>query len=311
MPDKCDMRWFKQTFQQKIEAALQGTPFTLDFMTALACQETGEVWPTLRKKNLTLDRILELCVGDTLDFPNRSAFPKNKAALVAATIPNGQQMFNLARQALVEMAQFVHSYHGAASNPDKFCHGYGIFQFDIQFFLNEPSYFLQKEYANFDKALQKALGELQTARKKIGLQHQTTLTDLELAHVAIAYNTGGFKPSLGLKQGHKSNGKFYGELIFDFLQTAHTVPIADPTTTLPFTVDANGPRFKVKASELNLRQEPCVDSGVASNVIKKLSHGATLRALSNQAIGQNLFIELETEAEHLSGFASFQLLEPV
>ena len=45
--------------------------------TALACQETGEVWPILRKKDLSVDRILELCVGDTLD--SRSAFPRMAA----------------------------------------------------------------------------------------------------------------------------------------------------------------------------------------------------------------------------------------
>jgi len=71
VPTKEDMRWFKQTFGEKIEPALQGTPFTLDLLTALACQETGEIWPILRKKNLTTDRILELCVGDSIDARNR------------------------------------------------------------------------------------------------------------------------------------------------------------------------------------------------------------------------------------------------
>ena len=85
MPNTDDMRWFKTNFQTKLEAGLQGTPYTVDFMTALACQETGEVWPILRKTDLSLDRILELCVGDTLDAPRRSvhAFPNNKGDLVA------------------------------------------------------------------------------------------------------------------------------------------------------------------------------------------------------------------------------------
>src|SRR5882724_13286446 len=125
MPTKDDMRWFKQQFHEKINAALVGSPYSLDFMTALACQETGEIWPTLRTKDLSVDRILELCVGDTIDFhpstgKGRKAFPRNKAALLAA--PNGQQMFDIARQGLLDMAQFIHSYQDAASNPDKFCH---------------------------------------------------------------------------------------------------------------------------------------------------------------------------------------------
>lgn len=47
--------------------------------------------------------VLRLSVGDTLDEPNRSAFPKNKDALIAA--PRGQQMFDLAHQLLIEMGE--------------------------------------------------------------------------------------------------------------------------------------------------------------------------------------------------------------
>jgi len=315
MPDKCDMRWFKQTFHAKVEQAIQGTPFTLDLMTALACQETGEVWPILRKVGLNVDQILELCVGDTIDAPNRSAFPKTKAQLLSKV--NGQTMFDIGRKGLVDMAEFIDSYKSAAAKPNKFCHGYGIFQYDLQFFIGsegDPDYFLQKRYANFDHCLGKALGELQSARKKIGLNSKPTLTDLELCHVAIAYNTGHFNPAKGLKQGFRPpGGKFYGEQVFDFLQTAHTVPIDDPTTVLPFTVDTNGPRFKVKSTTLNLRSEPCVDSGPASNIKATLHQNHEVRALSNQAIGNNQFIEVETMvgSQQLRGFASFQLLTAV
>jgi hypothetical protein len=55
MPNTDDMRWFKQQFHDKISAALTGTPYSLDFMTALACQEAGEVWPILRKQNLSVE----------------------------------------------------------------------------------------------------------------------------------------------------------------------------------------------------------------------------------------------------------------
>jgi len=234
MPNANDMRWFKQQFHDKISAALEGTPYSLDLMTALACQETGEVWPILRKANLTVDRILELCVGDTLDSTGgRRAFPRNKAELVAA--PNGQKMFDIARQGLVDMAQFITSYKGAASNPNKFCHGFGIFQYDLQFFKNEdPDYFLEKRYASFDACLQKALGELQNANRKIGFQNKPNLTDLEMAFVAIAYNTGGFTPSRGLKQGFKpKGGKYYGEQIFDFIQESKTVAVDDAAPAPP------------------------------------------------------------------------------
>jgi hypothetical protein len=307
MANKCDMRWFKQTFHEEIDAALEGTPFTLDLMTALACQETGMIWSTLRKKDLSLDRILELCVGDTIDAPSRKAFPKTKAALL--TVAQGQEMFDLAHEALVDMAEFIPGFNGVASNPNKFCHGYGIFQLDLQFFEDDPDHFLQKRFANFDNSLQKALDELQSAREKIGLGNKPTLSDLELAHVAIAYNTGGFNPAKGLKQGFKPpGGKFYGEQVFEFLQIAKTVSVEDEITILPFTVDPDGPLFKVTATKLNLRSEPCVDSG--SNIKASLKKGDIVQALSNQAVRG--FLEVETvDPNSLTGFASAQFLEQI
>jgi hypothetical protein len=106
MPNAADMKWFKENFHAEIEAAIAGTPFTLDLMVALACQETGDVWPILRKKPLTVDQIVALCVGDTIDFnpatrKGRQAFPRNKAALLA--VPRGDEMFAIARQALLDI----------------------------------------------------------------------------------------------------------------------------------------------------------------------------------------------------------------
>ena len=59
-------------------------------------------------------------------------------------------MFEIARQGLVDMAEHIPAYRGAASRPDKFCHGFGIFQLDLQFFKTEPDYFLSRRYADFD-----------------------------------------------------------------------------------------------------------------------------------------------------------------
>ena len=312
MPNKDDMRWFKQNFHEKIDAAVKNTPFTLDLMTALACQETGEVWPTLRQTDLSLDRILELCVGDTLDAPNRSAFPKNKAALVAE--PRGQEMFDLAHQALVDMAQFIDSYKGVAKKADKFCHGYGIFQFDLQFFKGEPEYFLEKRFANFDECLKKALGELQNAKKRAGFQDRPTLTDLELAFVCIAYNTGHFNPAKGLKQGFKSaDGKFYGEQVFGFIETSKTVPVDGAAPAPPSPVEPTGVRYEVTSTEpLRLRSEPVKDqNNPNSNVIARLPNGHRVSAITNEPVNGFLEIETDLDGKHLRGFASSQFLKPV
>ena len=44
-----DIQWFKEQFHAEIEAKVAETVFDLDMLTAIACQETGEIWPVLRK----------------------------------------------------------------------------------------------------------------------------------------------------------------------------------------------------------------------------------------------------------------------
>src|SRR5262249_61034314 len=140
----------KNTFQNDIKACIAGTAFDLDFMVAIACQETGDVWPILRKKPLSVQQIVALCVGDTLDADRgRRAFPETKDELVSK--PNGPAMFAIARQSLLDMAQHVPGFSSAVANPNKFCHGYGVFQYALQFFLTDPDFFLQKKY---DRLLQ-------------------------------------------------------------------------------------------------------------------------------------------------------------
>jgi hypothetical protein len=325
MPDAKGIAWFKEQFHSKIEAAIQGTPFSLDMITAVACQETGHIWGRLRKTQLSVSQILELCVGDTLDSDKgRKAFPRTKADLVAK--PRGREMFDIARQALVDMARHIPGFKEAASRPNKFCHGYGIFQFDLQFFLKEPDYFLQKRYINFDDSLEKCIGELGNAQKRVAsLKNKTNLADLEMAFVAIAYNTGRFDPSKGLKQGHRPpGGKFYGEQVFDFLRLSKTVPVpgsgasvlpsASPGHALvaaPTPVEASGLLFEVdvRSDPLRLRSEPAVDEDNA-NVKARLPDGHLVQAVSNKKV--NGFLEVETSllGANLHGFASAQFLKP-
>lgn len=217
------MAWFKDTFRDKVNPALAGTPFNQSLITAIAVQETGHIWRGLTK-TLTPDEILKVCVGDTLDHPKRSAFPKNKAALLAE--PKGKEMFAIARQALLDVAKHDKSMDKVAKNfPDKFCHGYGMLQYDLQFFKTDPDFFLKKRWENFDNVIAHGVGELSAAQKRIKLHTKPALTDDELIHVAIAYNRGTYDPAKGLKQGFKdSDGVFYGERINDYYKTAKTVP---------------------------------------------------------------------------------------
>ncbi|TSD88346.1 SH3 domain-containing protein [Mycobacterium sp. KBS0706] len=225
MPTADDIRWFKQQFRTQIEGVLAGTPFDLDMIVAIACQETGSIWSVLRKVPLPLDQILALCVGDTIDYQGpgkgRQAFPRNKAALVAET--DGQQMFDIARKALEDMAVHVPGYSGVVQNPDKFCHGFGVFQRDLQFFRQDPGYFLNQNYQVFSHTLDHCLLELRRGLKTRGYEAKTSLTDFEFATVAIAYNRGSYNTKKGLKQGYFDGSKYYGEWIFDYVQLSRTV----------------------------------------------------------------------------------------
>ena len=321
MPNAEDIRWFKEQFHRDIDAALGGTPFDLDMIAAIACQETGHVWSVLRKKGLGTAAILALCVGDTLDEDKgRRAFPKTKADLIAK--PNGQAMFDIAHKALVDMAVHIPGFKSAANNPNKFCHGYGLFQRDLQFFLGDPDYFLQRRYERLDETLGQCLGELNRALRKLGLEGKASLTDLEFASVAIAYNTGGFKPSKGLQQGHFDGTRFYGEKVFDFVRLSRTVakpggapaiaPPPDGQAILPppTPVEATGSAFIVDTqdSPLRLRSEPAISDPPGKNVVAHLPDGHPVRAVTGRKV--NGFIEVETSlaGAHLSGFASAKFL---
>ena len=75
------MLWFKHTFGAQTAQAVQGTPFSVDLLTAIAVQETFYIWGSLIGV-IPDAQILEVCVGDTLDKPNRGAFPVDQADLL-------------------------------------------------------------------------------------------------------------------------------------------------------------------------------------------------------------------------------------
>ncbi|MDM0020083.1 hypothetical protein [Variovorax saccharolyticus] len=323
MPDRSDILWFKTEFQSRIAPLLAGTALTVDMIAAIACQETGHIWPVLRRKNIPTPRILALCVGDTLDADKgRRAFPRTKAELLSR--PRGDQMFAIAHQALVDMAAKVPGYAAVAARPDKFCHGYGMFQRDLQFFVSDPDYFLERRYEQFEETLGQCLDELRNALRKLGFQNRTALSDLELAAVGIAYNTGGFKPAKGLKQGHFNGTSFYGELLFDFIRLSRTVALPGDTNTLaepppgvaivppPTPPSARGQALVVTTTDgmLRLRSAPLISSPPQANVVANLPAGHGVRAVTGTAVKGFMEVETELFGALLHGFASMKFLAP-
>jgi hypothetical protein len=323
MPTREAFEWFKSTFHSQIESAIAGTPYSLDLLAAIAAQETGSIWGT-RHGTLDLDTLLEICVGDTLDADGgRAAFPKTKADLVA--VPRGAEMFDLAHEALVAMARHVPSFAKVAMRPEKFCHGYGIFQYDIQFFTEDPDYFLNKEWRHFERSLAKAVEELRSAQRRIpSLRGRMSLSDIEQVGVAIAYNRGSFNPAKGLKQGFRpKGGKFYGETVFDFLRLSQTVSIPAAPSLLvaprpgvaplarPTAVVLTGEMLEVdvRDSLLRLRSEPKIPrTDPESNIIARLPDGHRVRLVSGKRTDRFVEVETSLNGAHLRGFAASEFL---
>ena len=80
----------QEHFNEHLETAVAGTPFSVDMLAAIAQQETGYIWAPLVERKLPTRRILALCVGDTPDSDrDRNAFPETKSDLLAAPRGDG------------------------------------------------------------------------------------------------------------------------------------------------------------------------------------------------------------------------------
>jgi Bacterial SH3 domain len=283
MSSKDNIIWFKQQFKADIKEAIQDTPFSINLIAAIALQETGYLWGNIRQKE-NVAKTLELCVGDTLDTPARSAFPRNKEALVSRE--NGEAMFRVAREALESIAIYNSDYNKERKrSPDKFCHGFGIFQYDIQFFLENPSFFLEKKWYEFDECLRLCIDELSRALVRSYGNNRTSLTSREMVGVAIAYNRGKVNLNFDIddddfyKQGYKDDeGKYYGQYIRDFLELAKS------------TEEKVIGKYRITARNgLNIRSGP----GLEFKVIDRIPLGSRI------SVGkwQNDWVEVDKEGD--------------
>jgi hypothetical protein len=284
-----DISWFKSQFQEDIKTAIADTPFSVALITAIALQETGYLWRNIYKKE-TVAKTLELCVGDTLDTPDRSAFPKNKSALTDK--PKGEEMFAIAREALESIAPYNNGYKNAAKNLDKFCHGFGIFQYDLQFFLENPNFFLEKRWYEFDECLKLCVEELNNKLVRVYGSDKSSLTDREMVYVAIAYNRGRVDFSRGFKQGYFDGEKYYGEYIWEYLQLAKNNNV-------------NAGQYQVTArSGLRVRS----GSGTNFDVVNLIPFGR--RVSIGQRQGEWVEVDLEGDGA-IDGFVFGSFLKPV
>ena len=129
--------WFKRTFGERIAAGLAGTPFSVDLVAAIANQETGYIWGPLVERACRKRKSCGCASGDTLDADRgRSSFPRNRGG-AARGAPRRGDVRDCA-PGVARHGDAINGYQAATMNPNKFCHGYGIFQYRHSIFQREP-----------------------------------------------------------------------------------------------------------------------------------------------------------------------------
>lgn len=148
------IKWLKSNYGDKMEAAVEGTPFTVNHLAGIVCQETAYFWlPFLTK--LEPDEILARCVldgsGDVKGAP-RSAFPRNTEELRASY---GKKLTD----SLISEGNKTRVIRGL-SPWTKVYKGYGLFQYDLQFIKDDRGFWDKKLWYSFDEVLKRVMKEL-------------------------------------------------------------------------------------------------------------------------------------------------------
>jgi hypothetical protein len=150
---KC-IKWLKTNYMQEFLGAVADTPFSIDTLCGIVCQETANVWFNWINKK-TPEEILSLCVFDASgDFPGtqRNAFPRNTAAF------KNKYGLELTNQ-LIHEANISRQARGLS--PKEWIYkGYGIFQYDLQHIINDETFFSGKQWHSMHHCLVKVMKEL-------------------------------------------------------------------------------------------------------------------------------------------------------
>lgn len=152
--------WMKTNFGDEIRRAVAGTPFSIDILCGMACQETAYFWLSFINR-LSVDEVLARCVLDASgDFPGtqRRPFPRNTEAFRRRF---GDEFTNM----LIDEANKTRRLRGYG--PQSWVYkGYGILQYDLQYVLADEAFFRDKKWYRFSDCLNKAMGELKECHER-------------------------------------------------------------------------------------------------------------------------------------------------
>jgi hypothetical protein len=150
--------WLMTHFGGSIRSATEGSPFSPSLLCGIACQETAYFWLPFAMKagrKIAPDEIVARCVLDASgDAPNapRRAFPRNSAAFRARYDRSFADM-------LIAEANATRALRGFGPK-DWIYKGYGIFQYDLQFVVEDEDYFRFKQWYDFGVCVNRVIKEL-------------------------------------------------------------------------------------------------------------------------------------------------------
>lgn len=174
--------WMKDNFEDKIAAAVEGTPFDKELIYAITCQETAQRW-LLWVNDFDAETILQRSVFDASgDFPDtsRSAFPKNKAEMIAAF---GNELTQMLVDEANKMRAMPQPGAPGGFKPAGYLYkGYGLFQYDLQHIKTDKSFFADKGWYSIDECVKRVMKELKL---------KNSLHPNDMFNTVRAYNGAG------------------------------------------------------------------------------------------------------------------------
>lgn len=154
--------WLVQNFGDQIDQAIQGSPLDANHVAAIACKETANVWLGWIDRLAPAD-VLARCVFDgSGDVPgtSRSAFPRNAADFRAKV---GDALTDM----LIDEANETRKLRGYS--PQRWLYkGYGLLQYDLQHYLNDPAFFRDRQWRAMDACLDRFMKEMTTKLQAAG-----------------------------------------------------------------------------------------------------------------------------------------------
>jgi len=133
-------KFIKTHFSQEIAAAVTGSPFTINHLCGIACQESAYFWLNFLN-DLSPAQILARCVLDASgDFPDtqRRAFPRNSTEFASRYDAAFTRM-------LIDEANQTRILRGF--QPKNWVYkGYGLFQYDLQHVLTDETFFRDRKW---------------------------------------------------------------------------------------------------------------------------------------------------------------------